>query len=241
MSLSQVSIQRSVLAIVMSIVIVLFGAIGFLFLGVREYPSVDPPVVTVTTNYTGANAEVIISQITEPLEDAINGIAGVRSISSTSSDGRSTITVEFNLEVDLESAANDVRDKVAQAIRRLPPDADPPIVAKADANASPILILNLKSNARNPLDLSAAATNILKERLQTINGVSEIQIWGEKKYSMRLWMSLEKLAAYGLTPLDVQAALNRENIELPTGRLEGDKTELTVRALGRLTTPEEFE
>jgi multidrug efflux pump len=180
MSLSHISIQRPVLAIVMSIAIVLFGAIGFLFLGVREYPSVDPPVVTVTTNYTGANAEVIISQITEPLEDAINGIAGVRSISSTSSDGRSTITVEFNLEIDLEAAANDVRDKVAQAIRRLPPDADPPIVAKADANASPILILNLKSNARNPLDLSAAATNILKERLQTINGVSEIQIWGER-------------------------------------------------------------
>ncbi|MFQ3598302.1 MAG: efflux RND transporter permease subunit [Chloroherpetonaceae bacterium] len=241
MSLSHVSIQRPVLAIVLSIAIMLFGAIGFLFLGVREYPSVDPPVVTVTTNYTGANAEVIISQITEPLEDAINGIAGVRSISSTSSDGRSTITVEFNLEIDLEAAANDVRDKVAQAIRRLPPDADPPIVAKADANASPILILNLKSNARNPLDLSAAATNILKERLQTINGVSEIQIWGEKKYSMRLWMSPEKLAAYGLTPLDVQAALNRENIELPTGRLEGDRTELTVRALGRLTKPEEFE
>lgn len=241
MSLSQISIQRPVLAIVLSITIVLFGAIGFLFLGVREYPSVDPPVVTVTTNYTGANAEVIISQITEPLEDAINGIAGVRSISSTSSDGRSTITVEFNLEIDLEAAANDVRDKVAQAVRRLPPDADPPVVAKADANASPILILNLKSNARNPLELSAAATNILKERLQTINGVSEIQIWGEKKYSMRLWMSPEKLAAYGLTPLDVQNALNRENVELPTGRLEGDRTELTVRALGRLTKPEEFE
>jgi multidrug efflux pump len=241
MSLSQISIQRPVLAIVLSITIMLFGAIGFLFLGVREYPSVDPPVVTVTTNYTGANAEVIISQITEPLEDAINGIAGVRSISSTSSDGRSTITVEFNLEVDLEAAANDVRDKVAQAVRRLPPDADPPVVAKADANASPILILNLKSNARNPLELSAAATNILKERLQTINGVSEIQIWGEKKYSMRLWMSPEKLAAYGLTPLDIQTALSRENVELPTGRLEGDRTELTVRALGRLTKPEEFE
>ncbi|MGQ9805429.1 MAG: efflux RND transporter permease subunit [Chlorobiales bacterium] len=241
MSLSQISIQRPVLAIVLSITIVLFGAIGFLFLGVREYPSVDPPVVTVTTNYTGANAEVIISQITEPLEDAINGIAGVRSISSTSSDGRSIITVEFNLEIDLEAAANDVRDKVAQAVRRLPPDADPPVVAKADANASPILILNLKSNARNPLELSAAATNILKERLQTINGVSEIQIWGEKKYSMRLWMSPEKLAAYGLTPLDVQNALSRENVELPTGRLEGDRTELTVRALGRLTKPEEFD
>lgn len=241
MSLSQISIQRPVLAIVLSITIVLFGAIGFLFLGVREYPSVDPPVVTVTTNYTGANAEVIISQITEPLEDAINGIAGVRSISSTSSDGRSIITVEFNLEIDLEAAANDVRDKVAQAVRRLPPDADPPVVAKADANASPILILNLKSNARNPLELSAAATNILKERLQTINGVSEIQIWGEKKYSMRLWMSPEKLAAYGLTPLDVQNALSRENVELPTGRLEGDRTELTVRVLGRLTKPEEFE
>lgn len=241
MSLSQISIQRPVLAIVLSIGVVLFGAIGFLFLGVREYPSVDPPIVTVTTSYKGANAEVIISQITEPLEDVINGIAGVRSISSTSSDGLSTITVEFNLEIDLEAAANDVRDKVAQAVRRLPPDADPPVVAKADANASPILILNLRSNTRNPLELSAAATNILKERLQTINGVSEIQIWGEKKYSMRLWMSPEKLAAYGLTPLDVQAALNRENVELPTGRLEGDKTELTIKTLGRLTKPEEFE
>ncbi|MCS6988344.1 MAG: efflux RND transporter permease subunit [Chloroherpetonaceae bacterium] len=241
MSLSHVCIQRPVLSIVLSMAIALFGAIGFLFLGVREYPSVDPPVVTVTTTYAGANADVMLSQITEPLEDAINGVAGVRSIASTSTDGRSVITVEFTLETDLDVAANDVRDKVAQAIRRLPPDVDPPVVAKADANASPILILNLKSDSRHPLEISAIATNILKERLQTINGVSEIQIWGEKKYSMRLWMSPEKLAAYGLTPLDAQAALNRENVELPTGRLEGDKTELTVRAIGRLTKPEEFE
>lgn len=241
MSLSQVCIRRPVLSIVLSIVVALFGAIGFWFLGVREYPSVDPPVITVTTSYVGANADVILSQITEPLEDAINGVAGVRSLASTSADGRSIITVEFNLETDLETAANDVRDKVAQAIRRLPPDADPPVVAKADANASPILILNLKSDSRNALEISAAATNILKERLQTINGVSEVQIWGEKKYSMRLWMSPDKLAAYGLTPLDAQAALARENIELPTGRLEGEKTELTVRAVGRLSKPEEFE
>jgi multidrug efflux pump len=229
------------MATVFSIVIVLFGIIGFRSLGVREYPSVDPPVITVTTNYTGANADVIESQITEPLEESINGIAGIRTISSVSSDGRSNITVEFTLNVDLEDAANDVRDRVSRAIRNLPPDADPPVVVKSDADASPILSLTVQSDTRNLLDLTDLANNVFKERLQTIPGVSEIRIWGEKKYSMRLRMDPDKLSAYQLTPLDVRNALQRQNVELPSGRIEGYGTELTVRTLGRLVSTEDFD
>jgi hydrophobe/amphiphile efflux-1 (HAE1) family protein len=239
-NLSSVSIERPVLATVLSIVIVLFGIIGFTTLGVREYPSVDPPIITVSTNYVGANADVIESQITERLEEAINGIAGIRSLSSVSSDGRSNITVEFDLSVDLEAAANDVRDKVSGVIRNLPVDADPPVVSKADADASPILSFTVQSDARTLLDLSAIANNVFKERLQTVPGVSSIGIWGEKRYAMRLLMDPDKLAAYQLTPLDVRNALTRQNVELPSGRIEGYGTELTVRTIGRLTTAEEF-
>ncbi len=240
MSLSSLSIRRPVLTIVMSIVIVLFGIIGYTYLGVREYPAVNPPVITVATNYVGANADVIESQITEPLEESINGIAGIRSLTSVSRDGRSTITVEFDLDVDLEAAANDVRDRVSRAISQLPPDVENPIVSKADADASPIVFLNVQSDTRNLLNLSAIANNVFKERLQTIPGVSSVQIWGEKKYSMRLWLDPAKLAAYSLTPLDVKTALNRENIELPAGRIEGNNTELSIRTIGRLTTADEF-
>jgi multidrug efflux pump len=240
MSLAETSIRRPVLAIVMSIAIVLFGAIGYTFLGVREYPSVDPPVVTVSASYTGANADVIESQITEPLEENLSGIAGIRSMKSTSSEGRSNITIEFELGVDMEAAANDVRDKVSRAVRTLPSDADPPVVLKADADAVPILFLNIKSDRRDLLQLTDIATNVFKERLQTISGVSEVQIWGEKRYAMRLWMDPARLAAYRLSPLDVRSALLRENVELPSGRIEGTQTELTVRTMSRLTTPEEF-
>ncbi len=176
-------------------------AIGYTFLGVREFPSVDPPVVTVSTNYVGANADVIESQISEPLEESINGIAGIRSLTSVSSDGRSNITVEFELGVDMEAAANDVRDRVSRAIRSLPPDTDPPIVTKSDADASPILVLMLQSNVRNLMELSDIANNVFKERLQTIPGVSEIRIWGEKKYAIKLLMDPAKLASYQLTPV----------------------------------------
>ncbi|MGM0744505.1 efflux RND transporter permease subunit [Rhodohalobacter sp.] len=240
MSLSSLSIRRPVLASVMSIVIVLFGVISFFYLGVREYPSVDPPIVTVSTSYVGANADVIESQITEPLEESVNGIAGIRTLTSTSRQGQSTITVEFDLEIDMEAAANDVRDRVSRAQRNLPPDAEPPTVRKADADASPIVFLNVNSDRRNLLELTSIAENIFKEQLQTIPGVSEIRIWGSRQYAMRLWMDPIKLAAYGVTPLDVQQALGRENVELPSGRIEGSSTELTVRTMGRLTSPEEF-
>jgi multidrug efflux pump len=240
MNISSLSINRPVLATVISLLIVLFGIIGYTFLGVREFPSVDPPVVTVTTNYVGANADVIESQITEPLEESINGIAGIRSLTSSSSDGRSNITVEFELGVDMEAASNDVRDRVSRAIRSIPPDTDPPIVSKSDADASPIYALTLQSNARDLMELSDIANNMFKERLQTIPGVSEIRIWGERKYSIKLLLDPSKLASFRLTPGDVRNALSRENIELPTGRIEGYGTELTIRTKGRLTNPAEF-
>ncbi len=240
MSLSSVSISRPVFTIVLSIVIIIFGAIGFNFLGVREYPSVDPPIITVSTSYTGANADIIESQITEPLEEAINGIAGIKTITSVSRDGRSTVTVEFELEIDLEAAANDVRDKVSGAVRNLPPDIDAPSVRKADADASPIIFITIQSDDRSLLELSDIGVNIFKERLQTVSGISNIMVWGEREYSMRLWMDPARLSAYSITPLEVRNALNRENVELPSGFVEGKSTELSIRTLGRLTTPEEF-
>lgn len=240
MNISSVCINRPVLSIVLSILIVLFGVIGFFFLGVREYPSVDPPIVTVSTSYTGANADVVESEITEPLEESVNGISGIRSLTSTSRDGRSTIRVEFELGVDMETAANDVRDRVSRALRNLPPDVDPPIISKADADASPIMSIAIQSDKRSLLDLSAIANDDFKERLQTIPGVSEINIWGEKRYAMKLLIDPIRLAAYGLTPLDVRDALNRENVELPSGLIEGRATELSIRTFGRMSTPEEF-
>lgn len=240
MNISSLSINRPVLATVISIFLVLFGVIGFTYLGVREYPSVDPPVITVTTNYVGANADIIEKQITEILEESINGIAGITSLTSVSSDGRSTVTVEFDLDMDLEAAANDVRDRVSQAVRNLPTDADPPVVVKSNADSSPILSMTMQSDQRSMLELSEIANNNFKERLQTIPGVSEIRIWGEKKYSMKLQLDPVKMAGYRITPSDVRSALDRENVELPSGRIEGYRTELTIRTMGRLETPEQF-
>ena len=240
MTLSSVFIERPVLATVSSIIVALFGAIGFTYLGVREYPAVDPPVISVSTTYVGANADVVEAQITEPLESSINGVAGIRTLTSSSSDGRSNVTVEFELGVDMEAAANDVRDRVSRAMRNLPNDVEPPIVSKSDADSSPIMVVTFQSGAKTLLGLSEFANNVVKERLQTVAGVAEVRIWGEKRYAMRLWMDPARLAAHRLTPLDVQSALNRENIELPTGRIEGRSTELTIRAQGRMTEPSEF-
>ncbi len=241
MNISTLSIKRPVLAIVMSIIIVLTGVVGYLFLGVRQFPDVDPPNITVTSTYTGANADVIESQITEPLEESINGIDGIKSLTSTSSDGRSAITVEFELGEDLEKAANDVRDRVSRAVNKLPLDADLPIVAKADANSNAILVMTVDSPNRNLVDLTEIAVNQFKERLQTIPGVGAIQVWGERKFAMRIVMDPNKLSAYGLSPSDVRTAIQRENVELPAGKLEGRSTELSIRTVGRLSTPEEFE
>lgn len=240
MSLSTTSIKRPVLTTVMSLVILILGGIGFTYLGVRDYPSVDPPIVTVSTSFPGANSDVIETQITEPLEAAINSVQGIRSISSASSDGSSRITVEFKLEVEMETAVNDVRDKVSGALRQLPQEVDPPVVQKADADAQPIFAISLRSDSRSLIDISTFAEINFKERLQTISGVSDVSVWGSKKLAIRMKMDPGRLVAYGLTPLDVRNAVTRENIELPSGRIEGDNTELTIRTLGRLKTVEEF-
>lgn len=241
MTISELSLKRPVLAIVLNIVIILFGVIGFRFLGVRDYPAIDPPNVNVRTAYPGANADIIESQITEPLEKAINGIAGVKNITSSSSQGSSSINVEFELGYNLEEAANDVRDKVSQTVRSLPSDLDnPPVVTKADASSDPILSMTVQSDSRNPLQITEYATNNLLERIQTIPGVSTVNIWGEKRYSMRIWFEPEKMNAFAITPRDIQLALQRENVELPSGKIAGNKTELSVRTFGRMDTEEEF-
>src|ERR1700712_4933840 len=229
MNISESSLRRPVMAIVFSIVIILFGVIGFKFLGVRDYPAIDPPNISVRTSYPGANPDIIESQITEPLEKAINGIAGIKNITSSSNAGSSNINVEFELGIDLEAAANDVRDKVSQAARSLPDDLDsPPVISKADASSDPIISMTVQSNTRNQLQVSEYANNVLVERLQTIPGVSSIQIWGEKRYAMRILFDPVKLSAYGLTPLDVRQALQRENVELPSVKIAGNATELSV-------------
>ena len=241
MSLSTISIKRPVLTIVLNLSIILFGVIGYTFLGVREFPSIDPAQISIRTNYTGANADIIESQITEPLEKAINSIDGIRNITSSSSQGSSNITVEFNLDKDLEAAANDVRDKVSGAIRELPEDIDsPPIVAKADANSESIISMTVQSDSRSQLELTDFADNVIGQRLETIPGVSGVQIWGEKRYAMRLWLDPKKLAAYGITVAEVRAALNKQNVELPSGKITGSNTELTVKTIGNLSTAEDF-
>ena len=240
MNISELSIKRPVLATVLTLIILLFGFIGYTSLGVREYPSVDNPIISVTCSYPGANADVIENQITEPLEQNINGIPGIRSLSSVSSQGQSRITVEFELSVDLETAANDVRDKVSRAQRYLPRDCDPPTVSKADADAMPILMVAIQSDKRSLLELSKIADLTVKEQLQTISDVSGVSIWGEKKYAMRLWLDPVKMSGYGITPMDVKNAIDKENVELPSGSIEGNTTELSIRTLGLMHTTEEF-
>jgi HAE1 family hydrophobic/amphiphilic exporter-1/multidrug efflux pump len=241
MSLSTISIKRPVFTIVINLLIILFGIIGYSYLGVREFPSIDPAQISVRTNYTGANADIIESQITEPLEKAINSIDGIRNITSSSNQGSSNITIEFKLEKNLEEAANDVRDKVSQAIRSLPQDIDaPPVVSKADADSDAIISMTVQSDTKSVLELSDYAENVIAERLQTIPGVSGVQIWGQKRYAMRLWLDPVKLNAYGVTVSDVRIALEKQNVELPSGKLTGANTELTVKTIGNLSNETEF-
>ena len=241
MSISDFAIKRPVASIVMSLVIVLFGVVGYTFLGVRLYPAIDPPVINVQTTYTGASAEIIESQITEPLEKVINGIEGIKSISSSSSTGSSNLTVEFNVGADLEKAANDVRDKTSQAARNLPQDIDaPPVVTKADANSDPIITVSIQSTIMNAMELSDYAENVLQEKLQTIPGISSVGLYGQKRSAMRLWLDPDKMAAYSITAEDVSKALDKENVELPGGKVRGNSTELIVKTFGRLTTEDDF-
>ena len=241
MNISELALRRPVLATVMNLLIILFGAVGYTFLAVREYPAVDPPIINVRTSYAGANSDIIESQITEPLEKSINGIQGIRNISSSSSVGSSNITVEFNLDADLEAAANDVRDKVSQAIRSLPQDLDaPPVVSKSDVGGDFIILLAVQSESKSLLELSDYTENVLQQRFQTIPEVSAVNIFGQKRPSMRIWFDPNKLNAYNVTFSDVRNVLNRENVEIPSGKIYGDKTEMVIRAIGRLSTEKDF-
>jgi hydrophobe/amphiphile efflux-1 (HAE1) family protein len=241
MNISELSLKRPVLAVVMNLLIILFGVVGYNFLSLRDYPAIDPPIVNVRTSYVGANADIIESQITEPLEKSINGIPGIKTISSSSQVGTSNITVEFNLEADLEAAANDVRDKVSQAQRNLPQDIDaPPVVSKADANSDFILLLAVQSPTKGILELSEYAENVLQQSLQTIDGVSAINIFGQKRYAMRIWLDADKMSSYNVSFNDISNTLSAENVELPAGKIYGSNTELTIRTMGRLTSEKEF-
>ncbi|MCD7970833.1 MAG: efflux RND transporter permease subunit [Alistipes sp.] len=240
MTLSEISIRRPVLSTVLMLIILIMGMVGYTYLGVREYPNIDNPIITVTVSYPGANADVIMNQISEPLEQSLNGIPGIRSMTSSSSQGSCRITLEFELSVDLETAANDVRDKVSAAQRKLPKDCDPPTVTKADSDSNPIMQISIRSEKRSLLELTEIADLTVKEQLQTIQNVSSVDIWGEAKYSMRLWLDPVKMAAYKVTPLDVKNAIDRENVELPAGNIEGDNLELSIRTMGLMVSPEEF-
>src|SRR5690625_1586131 len=239
--ISSISIRRPEFAMVMSIVIVIFGSIGYNELGIREYPVVDPPVITVSTSYTGASSDVVEREITEPLEDQINAVSGIRTLTSTSMEGRSEIRVEFNINTDIEVAANDVRDRVSRALGDLPDDANPPSIRKEDADSDPILLVNLHSDIRDRLELTQYARNIFREQLRIVDGVSIIRTLGQQRYAVRLWMDPDKMAAYDVTPSDIRSALGSDNIELPPGVIEGDDVELTIRTMGRMTELEEFE
>ncbi len=221
--------------------IILFGVVGFTFLAVRDYPAIDPAIVTVNTSYTGANPDIIESQITEPIEKQVNGIPGIKTITSSSTLGSSQITIEFDLGIDLEAAANDVRDKVGQASRSLPQDIDaPPIVTKSDANSDFILILAVQSRTKGLMELSDYAENVLQQQFQTINQVSSVNIFGQKRYAMRIWIDPDKLNAYNVAFSDISNSLNKENIDLPPGKIYGNNTELTIKTVGRLTTEKQF-
>ena len=241
MNISELSLKRPVLATVMNLMIILFGVVGFTFLAVRDYPAIDPAIITISTSYTGANPDIIESQITEPLEKQVNGIPGIRTVTSSSSLGSSQITVEFNLGVDLEAVVSDVRDKVGQAARNLPLDIDaPPVISKADANSDFILILAVQSRTKSLLELSDYSENVLQQQLQTIDDVSSVNIFGQKRYAMRLWLNPDKMNAYGVAFTDIRNSLNSENVELPPGKIYGNNTEMLIRTLGRLTSEKQF-
>jgi len=240
MKLSDLSIRRPVFASVMSLSIVLFGIIAFLRLPVREYPDIDPPVVSVITFYRGASAGVVETEITDILEEQFATLSGVKTLTSSSREGGSVITIEFELSREVEEAANDVRERVARSRGLLPREVEDPVVEKVDANAQPIVWLGLSSDQHDQLELTDAADRILKDRIQRLPGVGAIIIGGERRYAMRVWLDPQRLAARGLTPGDVEAAIGRENTEIPAGRIEGDEREFSVRTRGEMNTPEQF-
>ena len=241
MSVANLSVRRPVLMTVMALVIILLGAFGASNLGVREYPNVDYPLIQVRTSYPGANAAVVEAEVTEILEASINSASGIKALTSTSRDGFSYISIEFETGMDLEAAANEIRDRVSRVRRRLPDDVDEPTVYKSDSDSDPILMVSLVSDKLDPMEVSELANNHVKERLQTIPGVSEVAIWGEKRPTVRLWIDPVRMQALGVSGAEMSAALSKGNLELPSGSIEGSETTLSIRTLGRILDPQAFE
>jgi multidrug efflux pump len=238
--LSAICIERPVFTVVLSLIIVLFGLIALPQLSNRELPDIDTPVVSVTTIYPGAAAEVVETSVTQPLEEMLNGIAGVKHVTSVSREQVSSITVEFGLDVDIEAAANDVRDRIARARRDLPEDVEEPLVAKRDADAQPIVWLALYGEAYTQVELTRIVDSVVVDRIDKLPGVSNVLVAGERRYSMRVWIDNRQMGSRDLSVMEVVDALRKENVDIPSGRVEGADTEFTVRSLGELTTPEEF-
>jgi multidrug efflux pump len=240
MKISDLSIRRPVFASMVSTALVLFGVIGYSRLSVREYPDVDPPIVSVSTELTGANPQVVESAVTDILEEELSTVQGLRTLTSSSQEGFSNITLEFTLDRDVEAAAQDVRDKVARVRGRLPQDVREPVVAKEEADANPFFWLALSGENYDLLQLSDIGDRLVKQRLQTLPGVGSARIYGERRFSMRVWLSAAELTARGLTVQDVQQAIRTRNVEVPAGRIESERREFTVRSLGELKSPTEF-
>ena len=240
MILSDLSVRRPVFATVISLLLVILGLAALLTLPVRQYPDIDPPVVTIETTYRGASAEVIETKITQVIEDRIAGLEGIQKLTSSSSDERSEIRVEFSLDRDVDEAANDIRDRVARVVEHLPEEADPPEIAKVDNDTRPVMFLNLTSDRMNGLEITDYAERFLIDRFSTVPGVARVRISGARRYAMRIWLDREALAAHGLTVADVEDALRAENVELPAGRLESTEREFTLRTDTGFTTPDDF-
>src|SRR5690606_34302966 len=241
MRLSDVCIRRPVFATVLSLVILLVGLVSYDRLQVREYPKIDEPTVTVSTTYPGASAEIIESQVTKPLEDSIAGIEGVDVLTSISRPEQSQITVRFRLERDPDGAAADVRDRVARVRARLPDTVDEPVIAKVEADASPIIWMAFTSDSVSPLEVSDIANRFVKPRLQTLPGAADVRIYGDRRFAMRIWIDPDRLAGFNLTPGDVEDALRRQNVELPSGRIESQQREFTVSSQTDLQRVQQFE
>ena len=240
MQLAEISIRRPVFATVLSLLVLLIGAVSFTRLSVREYPKIDEPVVTVSVRYPGASAEVIESQVTKPLEDSIAGIDAVDVITSISRAEQSQISVRFRLEKDADAAAAEVRDRTSRVRNRLPAAIDEPVIAKVEADAFPVIWLAFTSDTLSPLQINDLINRVVKSRLQTVSGVADVRIFGERKYAMRVWLDPEKLAGYRLTTQDVEDAIRRSNLELPAGRIESQQREFSVTSQTDLVRPGQF-
>ncbi|HZH08458.1 MAG TPA: efflux RND transporter permease subunit, partial [Lautropia sp.] len=240
MQLPEIAIRRPVFATVLSLLVVLIGLVSFDRLAVREYPKIDEPVVTVSVRYPGASAEVIESQITKPLEDSIAGIDAVDVITSISRAEQSQITVRFRLEKDADAAAAEVRDRTSRVRNRLPQAIDEPVIAKVEADAFPVIWLAFTSDNLTPLQINDLVNRIVKSRLQTVTGVADVRIFGERKYAMRVWLDPDKLAGYRLSTQDVEDAIRRSNLELPAGRIESQQREFSVTSRTDLVRPAQF-